>query len=690
MRSASLDAAPLVSDWLDLSKDGQVVVRTGRVEIGQGILTALVQLVAGALAVDPGRIVVRSGRTDETPDEGYTAGSTSVARSGLALEAACGTCLAMFRAHLSQRLGIGAGDLRFEDGSVEGPRIPPGTTIWSLARSVGLEFPVEEVAASPSDPGGASVPRIDLPAKLGGGAFIQDIRVDGMLHARVLRPPRLGASPDVDALDGADRASLAVDGGFVAVVDDDPLMLERRYRRLSSRLLWTGGQPIPEDGLDPAALRHLPCETLSSGDAERAGNTGEEVFATYRRPYLLHGSIGCVTALACWRDEASLEVVSQTQGPYPLRRALAGLLGLDVAAISVIHAQGAGCYGHNGADDVAAEAAMVARHYPGRTVRVGWSRADELSAAPLAPAGEATIRARLGSDGFPTHLGLDIVSPPHVRRPGSGPAGPLLAQLYRDRASVMPAPAEAPEAVGWGALRNARPAYDVPSRATLRLVNPPGLRTSAMRGLGAHLNVFAIESFVDELALRKGQDPLEYRLAMLSDQRAKAVLRRVAEMAGWRRRPPGGSGDGWGIAFGRYKNTEAYAAMVAHVEIDGAVRLRTVWCCVDAGRVAHPDGLRNQVEGGIVQSASWALCEEVRLTGDGTLPRSWGDYPILRFPDAPRLNVEVLASPDPLPLGAGEVAAGPTTAAIANAVGHALGTRVRELPFTRERLVAAL
>jgi nicotinate dehydrogenase subunit B len=690
MRSVSLDAAPRVCDWLDLSRDGTVVVRTGRVEIGQGILTALVQLASAALAVDPGRIEIVSGRTQETPDEGYTAGSTSVARSGVAIEAACATCLAHFRAHLSQRLGIGAEAIRFVDGAVQGPSVPPGTTIWTLARAVGLDVPVDDEAGTPGAPAQPSVHRIDLPAKLSGGAFIQDIRTEGMLHGQVLRPPRLGASPELDGLHAAERDGLVVDGGFVAMVDPDPPALARRHARLASRLRWTGGQAVSAGGLAPENLRDLPGETVTTGEDVAPDPSDTTVTATYRRPYLLHGSIGCVTALARWNDEGRLEVISQTQGPYPLRRALAGLFGLDPASVTVTHAQGAGCYGHNGADDVAAEAALIARHHPGRTVRVSWTRADELSAAPLAPAGEVAITARLGSDGYPRHLCLDVVSSPHVRRPGSGQAGALLAELYRDRLDALPLPAEAPESVGWGALRNAQPAYAVPWLATLRLVNPPGLRTSAMRGLGAHLNVFAIESFIDELALRIAADPLHYRLAMLPDPRARAVLTRVADAAGWSRRPAGGAGHGLGLAYARYKNTEAHAAIVAEVEVDERVIVKNVWCCVDAGRVAHADGLRNQVEGGIIQSASWALFEEVRLTADGTLPREWCDYPIMRFPDVPQINVDVVASPGLEPLGAGEVAAGPATAAIANAVAHALRTRLRQLPFTRERLLAAL
>ncbi|MEW5422947.1 molybdopterin cofactor-binding domain-containing protein [Amorphus sp. 3PC139-8] len=692
MKSPSLAAAPLVADWLDLSEAGTVSIRTGKVELGQGVLTALVQVASRSLGIDPSRIKVVSGITGATPNEGYTAGSLSIPHSATALEAACDTCISVFRADVAKRFGLDPDAVGLINGTFNGPDLPDGLSIWSIAADIGLGFEVGDAFDRPlENRPGASLPRIDLPLKIAGGGMIQDIAVDDVLHARVLRPPRLGARVNTDGLSESDRADCVIEGSFVAVVDDDFLALARKAERLANRLTWSGGIELTSDMLRPETLRNFPHKLVEVGEEAADAPAGEEVTAVYRRPYLMHASIGCVTALARWTDEGNLAVISQTQGPYQLRSALAALFEIEESAVDVTHAPGAGCYGHNGADDVAGDAALIARHFPGRTVRVSWSRAEELASAPLSSAGEVEISAKLDPNGRPMAMSLDIVSATHARRPGTAPSGTLLAELQKDAVSQLSEPIELPALHGFGGLRNAMSPYAIPAQyAKLRLVDPPGLRTSAMRGLGTHLNVFAIESFIDELAARAGTDPLSYRLELLEDPRARHVLSRVAETAAWANRPEGGTGEGWGIAYSRYKGRAAYVATVAQVTVDEAVRVDRIWSCADAGRVINMDGLRNQIEGGIVQSASWALFEEVRLTDERTLPQAWDDYPILRFSDLPEISLEILEATDPLPLGAGEVAVGPTTAAISNAVAHALGVRLRSLPFSRDKIMTAL
>lgn len=691
MKTPSLMAAPKVSDWLDLSEQGSVTVRTGKVELGQGILTAIAQTTAERLSVPADTVRVVSGITGRTPNEGYTAGSLSVPHSVVAVEAACETCVAHFRAHLARATGLAPEALRLSGGRFTAPGLEDGPDLWGLAAEIGLEVAVAETNAPPArNIASPSLPRIDLPEKIRGGGMIQDIRADAMLHGRVLRPPRFGARPDLSGLDTDERAALIVEGGFVALVDADPIALDRRATRLAARLGWQGGVPLTDAMLRPEALRALDGPVTELGEPVAPDPGHEEIVATYQRPYLMHASIGCVTALARWTDEG-LAVTSQTQGPYQLRDALAAWLKLPPEAVVVTHAPGAGCYGHNGADDVAADAALIAKHHPGRTVRVSWTRAEELASAPLATAGEVTIRATLAKDGRPETLRLDIRSGTHARRPGTAPHGTLLAELHASGTETFTPPIELPPMHGFGALRNAMPPYAVRGRhARLTLVDQPGLRTSAMRGLGAHLNVLAIEGFIDELALRAGADPLDYRLGMLEDPRAQHVLRRVAEISGWAARPEVGTGEGWGIAYSRYKDRAAYVATVAQVRVGDRVQVERLWCCADAGRIVNLDGTRNQIEGGIVQSLSWALLEEVWLTDAGTLPTMWEHYPILRFPELPQIDLDMVQSGDPEPLGAGEVAVGPTTAAIVNAASHALGTRLRRLPLTRERVMEAL
>jgi CO/xanthine dehydrogenase Mo-binding subunit len=357
----------------------------------------------------------------------------------------------------------------------------------------------------------------------------------------------------------------------------------------------------------------------------------------------------------------------------------------------VIHHQAAGCYGHNGADDAALDAAIIAQHMPGRTIRMQWSRSDELCAAPFGAASVVTAQAAVNDDGFPVSWELEIWSPPHGRRPGANGGINLLAAAALPDIVDDGGTADVPDAAGGGGNRNSVALYDLPpQRITHHLVPYAPLRTSSLRGLGAQANVFAIESFIDELALASGHCPLAYRLAMLTDPRARQVIEAVAAMASWHRRGAGGEGVGLGLAFSRYKNKAAYLAAIVEVEVEMEVNVRRVWCAVDAGLVVNPDGAANQIEGGAIQAVSWSLKEQVRTDEEGIACRDWDNYPILRFSEVPEVSVSFVGDPAHAPLGVGEVAVGPVTAAIANAVAHALGARLRDLPFSREHLMASL
>ncbi len=353
------------------------------------------------------------------------------------------------------------------------------------------------------------------------------------------------------------------------------------------------------------------------------------------------------------------------------------------------HAHGAGCYGHNGADDVAVDAAVIAREIPDHCIRVQWRRAEEFGFEPVGPAMHVTLRAALDEAGKPTDWAAEIWAPTHVQRPSSG--GNMLTHEALPTPPPDPRPTDPPEANGGGGTRNALPLYDVGTRRILHhlLLDPP-VRTSALRGLGALPNVFAIECFMDELAERAGIDPLEYRLSLLSDTRARRVLENVAARCNWAARGPAGTGRGLGLGWARYKNRAAYAAVAVELEVDQEVRLRRVWCAADAGLVINPDGGRNQLDGGIIQAASMVLKEQVKLDGKGIASLDWESYPILRFSEVPAIETEIIHAPELPTLGMGECTFGPTAAAIGNAVAHALGTRMRDMPFTRERIEAAL
>jgi CO/xanthine dehydrogenase Mo-binding subunit len=383
-----------------------------------------------------------------------------------------------------------------------------------------------------------------------------------------------------------------------------------------------------------------------------------------------------------------LTVWTHAQGVYPLQAELARSLNLDRSAISVRHVQGAGCYGHNGADDAAADAAVIALRCPGRPIRVRWRREEEFAFEPVSPAMVVKVRAALDDAGRPVDWLTEIWSGTHSARPGSGN---LLAAQALPNPPHAYAPSDPPEAGGGGGTRNATPLYDIASKRILHhLVPETPVRTSALRGLGSMPNVFAIESFFDELAERAGQDPIAFRLANLTEPRARRVIERVAHMAKWVAGSPAGTGRGRGIGVARYKDRAAYAAVIIDLDVDQSVRLHEIWCAADAGLVVNPDGAINQLEGGIIQSASWALKEEVRFESSGISSIDWDSYPVLRFSEIPEIHVELLGRTTDPPLGVGEATAGPTAAAIGNAVAHALGKRIRDLPLTRDRIMATL
>jgi nicotinate dehydrogenase subunit B len=690
---------PNLDRWVAFPEPGRVTVKTGRVEIGQGVLTAMIQIAAEELDVAPERIRLETGDTELTPNEGYTAGSQSIQFGGVALRLACAEVRSLFLDHVAAAHGLARAGLAVEDGAITDRGKKTGHDYWSLAAAVDLARPATAAAPPRRAAGhrvvGRNAPRVDLAPKVfGGAAFVHDKVMDGMVHARVVRQPRRGATIariDESAIRRVAKAPIELlrDGNFLAIVGADETVVEAVAAVAPGHVEWDGVDPLNPLQEEARWLLQQPTvdRTVGAQPADPAPAATRRA-ATYTRMHIAHASIGPSAALALYQG-GRLDVWSHTQGVYPLRAALARSLKLDPAAISVHHMQGPGCYGHNGADDAAADAAVIALRRPGVPVRVRWRRDEEFGFEPVSPAMVVTAHATLDAGGRPADWTTEIWSGRHSSRPGGG--GNLLA------AEALPDPPPAPPLTessnppGAG-TRNGEPLYAFPQKRIVHhLVAETPVRTSSLRGLGATLNVFAIESFLDELALEAGEDPLAYRLALLTDPRARAVVDKVAAMSGWRAGMPGGTGKGRGLAFARYKNIAAYCAVVADVEVDESVRVTSVWCAADSGLVINPDGAKNQLEGGIVQGVSWALKEGVRLDANGISSRDWETYPVLKFSEVPEIAVELV---DPVtdnpPLGIGEAAGGPTVAAVGNAVAHALGARIRDLPLTRDRVMAAL
>jgi CO/xanthine dehydrogenase Mo-binding subunit len=412
--------------------------------------------------------------------------------------------------------------------------------------------------------------------------------------------------------------------------------------------------------------------------------------AVYRRPYQVHGAIGPSCAVGLFRD-GQLTLWTHSQGVYPLRGAIAQMLAMPVEKVHCIHMEGSGCYGHNGADDAAADAAIVARALPGRPVRVQWMREEEHAWEPFGPAMVVKVRGALDANGHVAGWDYAVFSNTHSTRPGE--AGNLAPAWLLEKPFSPPAPKPPPQPEG-GGDRNAIPLYAFANaRVTHHFIAEMPLRVSALRALGAYTNVFAIESFMDELAAAARVDPVEFRLRHLADSRARDAIRTAVEGFGWqgwtRKR-----NHGRGFAFARYKNLAAYAAVAMEVEVEretGEVRVGRVVAAIDSGEAVNPDGIRNQIEGGIVQSISWTMLESVTWDAARITSRDWGRYPILRFPHVPAsIDVRVIDRPGEPFLGTGEAAQGPAAAAFANAVADATGVRIREIPLDRSRVKASI
>jgi CO/xanthine dehydrogenase Mo-binding subunit len=694
-----LAANPVLARWIRVDADGRIDVRVGKVELGQGILTALAQLAADELDADLADVRMQGADTAAGPDEGVTAGSLSISTCGPALRAAAANVRALFATAAGRAWRVDPSTVTVHSGRFSGPE-GQRSSYGELAGAVDLEVPADPSVPVRSEGrlAGTDVPRLDLPDKIAGRPrYVQDLRLPGQWFARVLRLPSPGARLlDVDPDVVGDGITVVRDGSFLAVAGPDEAGVLRAAERLRAKAVWSEVDTLPdEDDLD-GYLRAGPHETIevvddgvNDGTATAGEVPGTTVAATYRRPFVAHASIAPSCAVALWQPDGRVQVWSHSQGIGNLGRAIAGALGLDPATVHVRHAEGAGCYGHNAADDVAFDAVLVARAIPGTPVQVLWSRQDELCWAPFSSAMVADAEATVDTAGRLASWRYDLYSQGHSARPGYAGVPGLLAATTLAQQATYPAAVDPPPANGAGSTRNALPGYDLPNRRVTghRLTETP-IRSSAMRSLGAHFNVFAIESLMDEAAAVAGADPLDFRLAHLSDERGRRVLRMAADAAGWGRALPEGTGQG--IGYARYKGTGAWCAVVAEVEAEAEVRVRRLTVAVDVGRPVNPDGVRNQIEGGAVQATSWTLLERVRFDRRRITSSTWESYPILPFSAVPQVRVELAPGDGNPSVGAGEAAQGPTAGAIGNALAAAIGVRVRDLPLTPEAVVQAI
>ena len=732
MNPESLKAQPLLRQWLALGPDGQVQAFTGKVDLGQGISHALRLIVAEELRLPPEQIEMVPASTQFSPDEAVTSGSLSVQHSGAALRCAAAHWRENCRQAMAEKLGTPLSTVRCEKGRFHVPGQTPQASYPELSVPVMWDSAIEASHVQSPDAehdlrSTESTPlRCDVAAKVFGEfEYIHDRVMPGVLHpmchGMVFRPGTLSAEV-IDLEMQALATRLRSTPGVLHVVRDGLLLgvlaeTEHALGPIAQHIeagaalgqFWRCAAQVPDPLALPTWLKNQALDstvvTDTSPPSATDSGTGltvavrQRLTAEFHRPFVQHASIGLCCALAQWGGSPSaplLEVWTHSQGIYNLRRDLALAFDVPTEQVQVSHVEGAGCYGHNGADDVAWDAAWLAQQVPGRPVRVQWTRQAELGHAPLAPAMAVRIDAAIGENGRLLEWSQTVWGHGHGTRPGRGKTPALLGAWQTANPSPVTLAVNAAMAVGGGSERNAQPPYTIPSVKVLnhRVLNMP-FRVSAMRALGAPVNVLAAESVMDELAQGLAQDPLAFRLAHLQGiehTRARAVLQKAADLSGWTAGSAQNRAEGWGrgLAYARYKNTGAFCAVVVELVVAEKVKLHKLWIAADVGHVVDADGAINQIEGGALQAASWALCEAAELGPQGIGSNDWTRYPILKFSDMPEVSVALMPGADHASLGAGECSSGPTCAAIANATFDAIGVRVRNMPFTPDNLLRAI
>ena len=701
----SLKSNPQLDGWLHIQPDGKVVVLAGKVEFGQGITTALKQIVADELGVSMSRLVMIPTTTGLSPNEGVTSGSQSIEYGGIALRFASAEARAILLEKASITLGVPIAELSVQDGEISSSKTAQRTSYWSLSNERLLQRAASAKVSLNANHQfiGKSIERVDIPAKVSGQpAYLQDMKMPGMLHARVARPPAPRAkliSADIDTVKLMPGIVAVIkDGSFLAVVADREEQAINAMNALKKHSNWELKGDLPSSVQDwfRKMKQQASVDTVIGVKKGAAGNPVKSVSSQFTKGFIAHGSIGPSCSIALLQ-EGVMKVWTHSQGMYPLRRDLVKTLGFPEEKIICIHREGSGMYGQSGADDVALDAALIARTIPGKPIRVQWMREDEFKWEPYGSAMIINIDASIDHEGNITEWKHELWSNTHSTRPGEPTGDNLLSSWYLEKPFPASPVKNIPQPAG-GSDRNAVPLYVFPNQKIINhLIDVMPLRVSALRTLGAYANVFAIESTMDDLAKLAKIDPVQFRLKHLEDQRAKDVIVKVASMSSWK---PGqissrksGKLYGRGIAFAKYKNLSVYVATVADVVVDpisGKVTVSNLYAAADGGLVINPNGFKNQIEGGLVQTTSWTLYESVPFNQNGIKVDSWAEYPILRFVDVPTVQVELVNRENQKSLGVGEGSQGPGCAAIANAVANAIGARIFDLPLTPDKIKTGL
>ncbi len=688
----SLRRYPGIDSWLEVLHDNRIRVFTGKIELGQGIGTAIKQVVAEELFCDLERVEVVLADTGLTPNEGYTAGSGSIKSSAMAVRYAAAAAREELCRLASEKTGQPVDEFYLDNGQVKNRRSDQSISVSELLQGKKWHKDVTlPVKLKPKDQYryvGKPVPRTDLSDTISGQSFfITDLRFPGMLHARVLRPSAYSAT--LNHLDMAsiernlsEGLQLVTNGRFIALVGTDEYQVLRNLEQISKQVAWSVSDQLPDQKnlKDLIVARSIEKETVLDEVRNQSDFETAQVFrGSFFKPYVMHASIGPACGIAHYKEDR-LEVWTSSQGVFPFRAALASMLDMKEENIRVTGIPGPGCYGHNSSDDAAADAAVIARTIPGRHIRVQWTREQENQWEALGCAMRMDVEAGLSPEGSITYWNTGVWTDSHSTRPNAD-AGTLLTARYLDSPATM-------QNRGYlgGGYRNAEPYYKVMQKKIVAHYYDGPLRVSSLRSLGAYANIFAVESIIDEMSESLSLHPLDFRIRNLEDSRAIEVLQKLKERTA---QVNPSTGEGLGYAFARYKNNDAYCAVavLARMNAESAIELVKMWAVVDAGEVINPDGLTQQTEGGMLQAASWTLLEEVLFDTRHIISGDWTTYPVFRFRDIPLVEVVLLDRPEEPALGGGEVAMPPVPAAITNAIYRITGERIYDLPV-RKHLTA--
>ncbi len=704
--AANLPAAKSVAkdaldSWLTIDNKNRITLYVGKVDLGTGTKTALSQIAADELDVSFNRIDMVMGDTATTPDQWLTGAAITISQGGSELRIAAANARQALLQRASQQWGVPVSELVVSDGVVAHEASRKSATYGSLIGK-GFEIKIDPKVAVKKHTDytlvGKSVPRVDIPGKVSGEhLYVHDMRLPGMLHARVIRPTQIGAT-----LQSVDDAAAKRVGGFVQTVRQGNFLAvvaktEWAAVKASQALqaVWASGPDLPAQATIFDAWRTMPVAkeeaTQKVGDVSQAlGQGARGVKATYNFAVQTHASIGPSCAVADFKN-GQLVCWSASQATHSMVHELAVVTGLPKEAIRLVYLDGSGCYGRNGHEDATADAALIAMKI-GKPVRVQWSRQDETALAPKSPPRSMDLEASLDANGKITGWKGDFyIALNHIA--AFKPLDfPLLAAT--DTGIARPG-----NWVGF-LFQNAGAPYAVPNiQVTTKHIAQTFLRSSHLRSPGRIENSFANESFMDEVAAAAGADAAAFRLAHLNDARASAVIQAVLKASKWQTRPsasqvnPGNIARGRGIAYVRYNNAITYVATVAEVEVNrstGQILVTKVYVAHDCGQIINPDGVENQIQGGVIQTVSRTLMEEVQWRGSTIQSVDWASYPIIRFPDTPTVQTVLIDQPGMPAWGAGEQTPTTVPAAIANAFFDATGVRLRSIPFTPASVKTAL